>query len=76
MRWRIMVDKKQVISELVKLLEDEDTEIIQVDFENQSEELYGYPYRYVESVSTGFSTIGIRLLNKKQHKKFVEKLKP
>jgi hypothetical protein len=70
-----MPDKKEIVEELMKLFNDDEIVFREVSFENETEELYGNPQRYIEVKPTGNKTITINLLNRKQHIEFVEKLR-
>jgi hypothetical protein len=70
-----MIGKKQMIGEIVKLLENDDIEILQVSIENENYNICNYK-GYIETALTGFKSIEIKLLNKKKHKEFVDKLQP
>lgn len=67
------IDKQQIINEFIKLLENEDIKIIRVDIENESEDFYGDPSRYIENVLTGYSKIEISLLNRKVNENYIMK---
>lgn len=70
-----MVSKNEIIESLVRLLNHDDIDIIQSEMENEIAELYGDPFRYIENVPTGYKTITIRILNRKTHHEYIEKLK-
>jgi hypothetical protein len=67
-----LIDRKKIINELVKLLENEDNVLNEITTNNEHQEIYSLGN--VESVLTGHRTITINLVNMKQHQRFLEKL--
>ncbi|MCY7865950.1 hypothetical protein P8918_13005 [Bacillus spizizenii] len=63
-----VLNKKDAIKNLVNFLENDDIEILQMNANNEGHDFVG------GRVNTGFKTIELRLLNKKQHKEFVKKM--
>ncbi|MED1125165.1 hypothetical protein [Bacillus atrophaeus] len=63
-----VLNKKDAIKNLVNFLENDDIEILQMNANNEGQDFVG------GRVNTGFKTIELRLLNKKQHKEFVKKM--
>lgn len=61
-------DKEDFINRIVQTLVDEDTDIVQMSTETEGEDMIG------GHVKTGFKTIQLRLLNRKQHRDFVKRM--